>query len=118
MGEPLLVMTSEWTAEGVPPHLQEARSFSCDERNFSSVCAELRAGRSVCLSPAEIHAEQGSSGIEGIGTRTKAIVPIFVASEFIGVVSLDRKSTRLKSSHQIISYSAFRMNKTTMSHYA
>src|SRR5881275_2114585 len=47
MGEPLLVMTSEWTAEGVPPHLQEARSFSCDERNFSSVCAELRAGRSV-----------------------------------------------------------------------
>src|SRR2546430_944146 len=69
MGEPLLVMTSEWTAEGVPPHLQEARSFSCDERNFSSMCAELRAGRSVCLSPAEIHAEQGSSGIEGIGTQ-------------------------------------------------
>src|SRR6184192_1290450 len=89
MGEPLLVMTSEWTAEGVTPHLQEARSFSCDERNFSSVCAELRAGRSVCLSPAEIHAEQGCSGIEGIGTRTKAIVPIFVASEFIGVVSFD-----------------------------
>src|SRR5437762_3926226 len=74
MGEPLLVMTSEWTAEGVTPHLQEARSFSCDERNFSSVCAELRAGRSVCLSPAEIHAEQGCSGIEAIGTRTKAIV--------------------------------------------
>jgi len=94
MGEPLLVMTSEWTAEGVPPHLQEARSFSCDERNFSSVCAELRAGRSVCLSPAEIHAEQGSSGIEGIGTRTKAIVPIFVASEFIGVVSFDNTRQR------------------------
>jgi signal transduction histidine kinase len=88
MGEPLLDMTSEWTAEGVAPHLQEG-SFSCDERDFSSVCAELRAGRSVCLSPAEIHAEQGSSGIEGIGTRTKAIVPIFVASEFIGVVSFD-----------------------------
>jgi len=88
MGEPLLVMTSEWTAEGVAPHLQEG-SFSCDERDFSSVCAELRAGRSVCLSPAEIHAEHGSSGIEGIGTRTKAIVPIFVASEFIGVVSFD-----------------------------
>jgi signal transduction histidine kinase len=88
MGEPLLDMTSEWTAEGVAPHLQEG-SFSCDERDFSSVCAELRAGRSVCLSPAEIHAEHGSSGIEGIGTRTKAIVPIFVASEFIGVVSFD-----------------------------
>ena len=94
MGEPLLVMTSEWAAEGVTPHLQEARSFSCDERNFSSVCAELRAGRSVCLSPAEIHAEQGSSGIEGIGTRTKAIVPIFVASEFIGVVSFDNTRQR------------------------
>ena len=94
MGEPLLVMTSEWTAEGVTPHLQEARSFSCDERNFSSVCAELRAGRSVCLSPAEIHAEQGCSGIEGIGTRTKAIVPIFVASEFIGVVSFDNTRQR------------------------
>src|SRR5256886_4117046 len=94
MGEPLLVMTSEWTAEGVTPHLQEARSFSCDERNFSSMCAELRAGRSVCLSPAEIHAEQGSSGIEGIGTRTKAIVPIFVASEFIGVVSFDNTRQR------------------------
>src|ERR1700758_204458 len=74
MGEPLLVMTSEWTAEGVTPHLQETGSFSCDERDFSSVCAELRAGRSVCLSPDEIHGEHGSSGIEGIGTRTKAIV--------------------------------------------
>src|SRR5246127_1195673 len=93
MGEPLLVMTSEWTAEGVAPHLQEG-SFSCDERDFSSVCAELRAGRSVCLSPAEIHAEHGSSGIEGIGTRTKAIVPIFVASEFIGVVSFDNPRQR------------------------
>jgi signal transduction histidine kinase len=93
MGEPLLVMTSEWTAEGVAPHLQDG-SFSCDERDFSSVCAELRAGRSVCLSPAEIRAEHGSSGIEGIGTRTKAIVPIFVASEFIGVVSFDNTRQR------------------------
>src|SRR5437588_494048 len=53
-----------------------------------------RGGRSVCLSPAEIHAEQGCSGIEGIGTRTKAIVPIFVASEFIGVVSFDNTRQR------------------------
>src|SRR6266699_3109993 len=58
------------------------------------MCAELRAGLSVCLSPAEIHAEQGCSGIEGIGTRTKAIVPIFVASEFIGVVSFDNTKQR------------------------
>ena len=31
----------------------------------------------------------GSTGIEGFGTRTKAIVPIFVAGEFIGVVGFD-----------------------------
>jgi signal transduction histidine kinase len=89
MGEPLLVMTSEWTAEGVTPHMHEGCNFSCDEREISSVCAELRAGRSVCLSPAEIHGGIGTAGIEGIGTRTKAIVPIFVAGEFIGVVSFD-----------------------------
>jgi len=89
MGEPLLVMTSEWTAEGVTPHVQQTGSFSCDERDISWVCTELRAGRSVCLSPAEIHGQHGTSGIEGIGTRTKAIVPIFVAAEFIGVVSFD-----------------------------
>jgi len=88
MGEPLLVMTSEWTAEGVMPHGQTG-SFSCDERDISWVCTELRAGRSVCLSPSEIHGQRGTSGIEGIGTRTKAIVPIFVAAEFIGVVSFD-----------------------------
>jgi len=89
MDEPLLVMTSEWTAEGVMPHMQQTGSFSCDEREISWVCTELRAGRSVCLSPAEIHGQHGTSGIEGIGTRTKAIVPIFVAAEFIGVVSFD-----------------------------
>jgi signal transduction histidine kinase len=85
-GEPLLVMTSEWTADGVTPHVQD---FCCDERNISWVCEELRAGRSVCLSPAEIHGDHSASGIEGVGTRTKAIVPIFVAGEFIGVVSFD-----------------------------
>ena len=89
MGEPLLVMTGEWTADGVSSHMQESGSFSCDERNISWVCAELRAGRSVCLSPAEIHGSDGAAGIEGIGTRTKAIVPIFVAGAFIGVVSFD-----------------------------
>lgn len=94
MGEPLLVMTNEWTAEGVPPHMQDGCSFSCDEREVSSVCAELRAGRSVCLSPAEIHGEAGTSRIEGIGTRTKAIVPIFVAGEFMGVVSFDNTRQR------------------------
>src|SRR6202165_283147 len=31
-GEPLLVVASEWTAEGVTPYLQDACSVSCDTR--------------------------------------------------------------------------------------
>ena len=86
-GEPLLVVMSEWTAEGVTASLPESTPCACDERNFAAVCAELRAGRSVCFSKAEM--STGSTGIEGFGTRTKAIVPIFVAGEFIGVVGFD-----------------------------
>jgi signal transduction histidine kinase len=87
-GEPLLVVVSEWTAEGVTPSLQDSAP-SCDERNFSGVCAELRAGRSVCFSKSEVSAGNAVSVIEGIGTQTKAIVPIFVAGEFMGVVGFD-----------------------------
>ena len=88
-GEPLLVVVSEWTAEGVTPSLQESTPCSCDERNFAAVCAELRAGRSVCFSRGEIADGHGASAIEGVGTKTKALVPIFVAGEFIGVVGFD-----------------------------
>src|SRR5258708_3943708 len=88
-GERLLMVVSEWTGPGVTPYLTEACSFSCDERDFSSVFAQLRAARSVCLSPSEISGGRAASGIEGVGTKTKAIVPIFVASEFIGVVGFD-----------------------------
>src|SRR4030088_2073161 len=88
-GEPLLGVLSEWTGPGVTPYLTEACSFSCDERDFSSVFAQLRAGRSVCLSPNETSGGHTTSGIGGVGTKTKAIVPIFVASEFIGVVGFD-----------------------------
>src|SRR5262249_32577740 len=83
VGEPLLVMVSEWTAEGVTPYLQDACSFTCDERNFLDLCTQLRAGRSVCFSTSEM-AGGAFSGIEGIGTQTKAIVPIFVGGEFMG----------------------------------
>jgi signal transduction histidine kinase len=88
-GEPLLVVVSEWTAPGVTPHLGDATVGSCDERKFAAVCAELRAGRSVCFSKDERSAVHTVSGIEGVGTRTKAIVPIFVAGEFMGVVGFD-----------------------------
>src|SRR6266480_2309973 len=88
-GEPLLVVVSEWTGPGVTPYLHDTCSFSCDERALSGVCAQLRAGRSVCLSPSETPGGRAASGIEGVDTKTKAIVPIFVASEFIGVVGFD-----------------------------
>ena len=87
-GEPLLVVVSEWTGEGVAPSLQDSAP-SCDERHFAAVCAELRAGRSVCFSKGEVSAGNAVSAIEGHGTQTKAIVPIFVAGEFIGVVGFD-----------------------------
>jgi signal transduction histidine kinase len=87
-GEPLLVVVSEWTADGVTPHLPHATLCTCDERNFAALCAELRAGRSVCFSKDE-HSNGHEPVLEGIGTRTKAIVPIFVAGEFIGVVGFD-----------------------------
>jgi signal transduction histidine kinase len=87
-GEPLLVVVSEWTAEGVAPHLQDPLSCACDERNFSDVCSELRAGRSVCFSTSDA-ADGQAAGFKGIGTQSKAIVPIFVAGDFMGVVGFD-----------------------------
>jgi len=92
-GEPLLAVVSEWVAEGVVPYLDDTDMSTCDERNFSAVCTELRSGRSVCLSKSDSASEYGG-GFEGIGTKTKAIVPIFVAGEFIGVVSFDNTKQR------------------------
>jgi signal transduction histidine kinase len=91
-GEPLLVVASEWVAEGVAAHDGPAMG-KCDERDFSGVCAELRAGRSVCLSKND-SATGSAAGFEGIGTKTKAIVPIFVAGEFTGVVGFDNTKQR------------------------
>lgn len=93
-GEPLLAVVNEWVAEGVVPYLDDAAMSTCDERNFSAVCAELRAGRSVCLSKSDSAAEYASAGFEGIGTKTKAIVPIFVGGEFIGIVGFDNTKQR------------------------
>src|ERR1700752_3726063 len=53
-GEPLLVLMSEWTAEGVTPSLTGSSPCTYDERNFAAVSAELRAGRSVCFSRGEV----------------------------------------------------------------
>ena len=94
-GEPLLVVVSEWTAEGVPPHIDDPSVCTCDERQFAAVSAELRAGRSVCLNKSDTPVTYaGVTGFEGIGTKTKAIVPIFVAGDFIGVVGFDNTRQR------------------------
>jgi signal transduction histidine kinase len=92
-GEPLLVLVSEWTADGVVPTLHDPQSCACDERNFSDLCAELRAGRSVCFGNGETP-DGHTVAFQGIGTQSKAIVPIFVAGEFIGVVSFDNTRQR------------------------
>ena len=85
-GEPLLVIVSEWTAQGVPSHLYDATLCKFDERHFTTTCAELRAGRSVCYKKSEIPTGHPySTAILG----NKAIVPIFVAGEFIGAVGFD-----------------------------
>jgi len=88
-GERLLVVTSEWTVEGVTPSLLGSTPCICDERNIATVCAELRAGRSVCFSKGEISTNGAFAAIEGVGTQSKAIVPIFVGGEFIGVVGFE-----------------------------
>ena len=87
-GERLLAVVSEWTAEPGTVPAAESAAHLLDEARYPSVFAELRAGRTVCLSKGESSGGQVSA-IEGIGTQTKAIVPIFVGGEFIGVVGFD-----------------------------
>ncbi|HEX8782381.1 MAG TPA: GAF domain-containing protein, partial [Steroidobacteraceae bacterium] len=88
-GERLLGVASEWTAEGVAPLLSGSAACTCDERNCVPIFDELRAGRSVCFNDGIGAVGPGCSAISGVGTQTKAIVPIFVSGEFIGVVGFD-----------------------------
>ena len=87
-GERLLAVVSEWTAEPGTGSPADAAPRTCDEARHASVFAELRAGRTVCFSKGE-SSTGPVSAIEGVGTQTKAIVPIFVGGEFIGVVGFD-----------------------------
>jgi signal transduction histidine kinase len=87
-GERLLAVVSEWSAEHGTVAFPETPLCVLDEASYASVCAELRAGRSVYISKGEISTGHASA-IEGIGTKTKAIVPIFVAGEFNAVVGFD-----------------------------
>jgi signal transduction histidine kinase len=90
-GERLLVVVNEWTAEGVPSHLQHTVNCESDEQKFCAVFAELRAGRSVTFS---CNDDGVYDRFQGIGTQTKAIVPVFIGAEFIGVVGFDNTRQR------------------------
>ena len=87
-GERLLAVVSEWTAERGTVAFPETPLCVLDEASYATVCAELRAGRSVSFSKGEISTGHASA-IEGVGTQTKAIVPILVGGEFVGVVGFD-----------------------------
>ncbi|HEX4050076.1 MAG TPA: GAF domain-containing sensor histidine kinase [Steroidobacteraceae bacterium] len=89
-GDLLFCVVSEWVAEGVP---QVPGAYSCPASQYPAVFAELRAGRSVCLSP-DLAMDYAAVGLEGIGTKSKAIVPVFVAGEFSGVVAFDNTRQR------------------------
>src|SRR6185437_7927840 len=88
--EPLFVVVSEWVANGMP---QTLCGYNCRESKYPALFAELRAGRSVCLNP-DLPADLSTAGLEGIGTKSKAIVPVFVAGQFTGVVSFDNTRQR------------------------
>jgi signal transduction histidine kinase len=87
--ERLLTVVSEWTAEHGTVSPPPTPVCTCNESSCRAVFAELRAGRSVCFSNGESAVGRACTAIEGVGTQTKAIVPIFVAGEFIGVVGFD-----------------------------
>jgi signal transduction histidine kinase len=106
-GERLLVVASEWVAEGVVPHLGHPTMGTYDERDFARECAELRAGRSVCIIKEGAREETCGCALEGVGTKTKAIVPMFIDGEYVGVVGFD--STRQLRSIDSAELSALEM---------
>jgi signal transduction histidine kinase len=93
-GERLLVLTHEWVAEGVPVQITDPASLVCNERDFPLESAELREGRSVCRNWSVADDCQTCTVMEGIGTKSKAIVPIFVDGQFSGVVGFDNTRQR------------------------
>ena len=93
-GERQLKVASEWVADGVVPHLGHPTMGTHDESTIAQVCVELRAGHSVCLHKEQTADGEICHGIEGVGTKSKAIVPIFVDGEFVGVVGFDNTRQR------------------------
>jgi signal transduction histidine kinase len=96
--ERLLRVASEWVAEGVAPQLGHPTMGVHAESEFALSCLQLRAGQTVCVykdvTPEEIADPKACCGFEGIGTKSKALVPIFVDGEFAGAVSFDNTRQR------------------------
>ncbi|HEY2591284.1 MAG TPA: GAF domain-containing sensor histidine kinase [Steroidobacteraceae bacterium] len=91
-GERWLVVTSEWVADGVTPHLGHPSKGLCDEQCLDALSAELRAGRSLCITPSELDCNRAN--FDGVDTQSKAVVPIFVETAFFGVVGFDNTRQR------------------------
>ncbi len=91
-GERWLVVTSEWVADGVTPHLGHPSKGLCDEQCLEALSAELRSGRSVCITPGELDGSRAD--FNGVGTQSKAVVPIFIENTFFGVVGFDNTRQR------------------------
>ena len=91
-GERWLVVTSEWVADGVTPHLGHPSKGLCDEKCLEALSAELRAGRSLCITPSELDCNRAD--FDGVDTQSKAVVPIFVENAFFGVVGFDNTRQR------------------------
>jgi signal transduction histidine kinase len=93
-GERLLVVAGEWVAEGVQPRLGDPEMNCCNESDYAHEAALLRAGQSVSIHRPEGPGHDCSGRFEGAGTKSKAIVPIFIDGEFIGVAGFDNVRQR------------------------
>lgn len=91
-GQRWLVVTAEWVAKGVTPHLGHPSKGLCDEQCLETLSAELRAGRSLCITACAL--DGGRADFDGVGTQSKAVVPIFVDNAFFGVVGFDNTRQR------------------------
>lgn len=87
-----LVVTSEWVADGVTPHLGHPAKGFCDEQCLETLSVELRSGRSLCITPCELDGVRAD--FDGVDTQSKAVVPIFVENAFFGVVGFDNTRQR------------------------
>lgn len=91
-GEALLRVTSEWVADGVDSYLGHPVMGCHDVSAQIETCSQLRAGRSICMYKDPVSGEM-SPTLQS-GTKTKAIVPIFLDNEYVGVVAFDNTRQR------------------------